>query len=124
MIVLGLLAMLTPALSLAAGGGGSAGDQQYTDPFAGTPAGKAKGSGGSSSTASTPSPASTTVTSVATATTPTTTPTATTAAGTSSDPIGRSRTLPYTGFESWEAAGFGLVLLVGGLGLRRGTRGS
>jgi hypothetical protein len=77
MIVLGLLAILTPALSLAAGGGGSAGDQQYTDPLEGTPAGTAKGSGGSSSTASTPSP----------------------------------------------AAGFGLVLLVGGVGSATGNAG-
>ena len=41
-MLLGALALAVPAVTLASGGG-SAGDQQYTDPFAGTPApGKSK----------------------------------------------------------------------------------
>ncbi len=41
MLLLGALALAIPAVTLASGGG-SAGDQQYTDPFAGTAPGKSK----------------------------------------------------------------------------------
>jgi len=123
MLVLGLLAMLAPAASLA-GCSGSAGDQQYVDPLAGCHKHK-----GSTTPAATTTPSAATTTPSASATPPataasSTTPTATTATGagaTGKDPS--SKTLPYTGFETWEAAGFGLILLAGGLVLRRRTQG-
>ena len=55
-MLLGALALAVPAVTLASGGG-SAGDQQYTDPFAGTPApGKSK----PKTTATTPPPTTST----------------------------------------------------------------
>jgi hypothetical protein len=123
MLLLGALALTIPAIALA-GGGGSAGDQQYTDPFAGTSPGK------STSTRSTPA------TSTQSATPPPTTATqqATTpvpSTQTSSDPttptatIASSSTqaqLPRTGYDSWEAGVLGFVLVAGGLGLRAHLR--
>lgn len=115
-IVLGVLAMVAPAASLA-GCTPSAGNSQYVDPLAGCH--KHKSSSTPAST--TPSTATTTPPVVASAAT-STAPTATTATGaTGKDPS--SKTLPYTGFQTWEAAGLGLVLLAGGFGLRRRTQG-
>jgi hypothetical protein len=114
MIVLGLLAMLAPAASMAASG--SAGDNQYVDPLAGV---HAKGgshpssSGGSAGAATSTTPAVTTPTATVAAATPTPTSAA-------SSPS--AKTLPFTGVEDWEIAGLGVVMLVSGLGLRRGTR--
>jgi hypothetical protein len=129
-LTLGLLALALPAASLA---GGSAGDQQYTDPFGGGAAKPAQ-----TTTASTPASTSTPVAPPATTTAaapPATTPaapaqttpvapaaanptapdpTATTA--TSSDP---PATLPMTGYSAWMAGGFGAVMLASGLALRR-----
>ncbi len=115
LIVLGLLATFAPAIALA--GGSSAGDNQYVDPLAGlhSHSGRGSGSSGSGSSGSAGAPAT-----AATATTPTS-PTATSAATTSTNSKHKG-TLPFTGFEDWQAAGFGAVLLLGGLGLRRRTR--
>jgi LPXTG-motif cell wall-anchored protein len=114
MLVMGVLALSVPAVTLANGGGGSAGDQQYTDPFAGT---------------STPTSTSHT-TPPATATAPATTsfsqpvPVAAPATGTTSDPTATiaatsTNQLPYTGYDGWLAAALGFVMVAGGMVLRR-----
>jgi hypothetical protein len=128
-LTLGLLALALPAVSLA---GGSAGDQQYTDPFG--------GGGGSSATTTQPTttsaPPATATTPPATtppATTPpatttpaTTTPETTPAAPADTGPISAdpsaTTTLPYTGYPAWMAAGFGVAMLGAGLTLRRRAR--
>jgi hypothetical protein len=127
MLLLILVALAVPAVSLA---GGSAGDQQYTDPFGGS-----NGSGSHSASTSTSSAATTT--SSPAQTTPSAAPSTTPAASTNSaDPTtaaavpttageatatmagGSSTTLPYTGYDAWTAVGFGLTLLAGGAALR------
>lgn len=123
LLLLGALALTVPAVTVASGGG-SAGDQQYTDPFATQPGSGASHKSTKPSTTTTappaatstaPAPAANTTTPVTAGSDPTTatTPTATTALSTS------AKTLPYTGYDSWLAAGFGLVLAGAGLGLRR-----
>jgi len=129
MLLLVLVALAVPAASLA---GGSAGDQQYTDPFAG-------GSGGSGSHTAgttTSSPATTTSSPAPAQTTSSAAPSTTPAASSSADPTtaaaipttageptatmagGSSTTLPYTGYDAWTAVGFGLTLVAGGAALR------
>jgi LPXTG-motif cell wall-anchored protein len=118
LIVLGLLATVVPAAALA--NGGSAGDNQYVDPLAGVHphSGTSSSSSAASSAATTSTPAAST-SPASTATTPTaTTPTATSAA-TSTDPSSKTKSLPLTGFQDWQALGLGLVLVAGGLILRR-----
>jgi hypothetical protein len=119
MLVLGALALAIPAATIAAGGGGSAGDQQYTDPFGGTSSGKSTSTATTTSAPSTPTqpattPAPTTsatpVASTSTASDPTT-PTATIASTTTGE-------LPHTGYDGWLAAALGFALVGGGLGLR------
>jgi LPXTG-motif cell wall-anchored protein len=122
-MLLAALALAVPAVTLASGGGGSAGDQQYTDPFAGTPApGKSK----PKTTATTPPPTTATApaTPVPTSATPVastssssdpTTPTATIAASTAG-------TLPHTGYDDRLAAALGFVLVGGGLLIRARLR--
>jgi LPXTG-motif cell wall-anchored protein len=123
MLLLGVLVLSVPAVTLASGGGGSAGDQQYTDPFAGTAPGKGKPKTTTHSAPSTSThtaaptttsapPASTPVASPSTSSDPTT-PTATIASSAST-----AGELPHTGYDSWLAAGLGFVLVGGGLGLR------
>jgi hypothetical protein len=128
-LTLGLLALALPAASLA---GGSAGDQQYTDPFGGGAAKPAQ-----TTTASAP-PATATQTATATAppaatAPPQTNPPATTtpvapAAGASDPPATTAdssttadppATLPMTGYSAWMAGGFGAVMLASGFALRR-----
>jgi hypothetical protein len=122
MLLLSALALAVPAVTLAAGGG-SAGDQQYTDPFAGTSPGESK-------------PTTTTTSAPATSTQPATQPSDTSAppastpvasaTATSSDPTTPTATiasstpgqLPHTGYDSWLAAGLGFVLVSCGMGLR------
>lgn len=129
MLLLVLLALAVPAVSLA---GGSAGDQQYTDPFAG-----GSGSSGSHTAGTTTSaPAQTTSSPAPAQTTPSAAPSTTPAASTSADPTtaaavpttageptatmagGSSTTLPYTGYDAWTAVGFGVTLVAGGAALR------
>jgi hypothetical protein len=124
------LALAAPAVTLAGGGGGSAGDQQYTDPFAGTAPGKSK----PKTTATTPPATSTQPASTSPpAASPTPTTSATPVAGTStaSDPTTPTATiaststtgeLPHTGYDGWLAAALGFTLVAGGLGLRAGLR--
>jgi hypothetical protein len=124
MLLLAAIALAVPAVTVAAGGGGSAGDQQYTDPFAGTAPGKSK----PKTTATTPPATST----QPAATTPTPTTSATPVASTSSgsDPttptatIASSTTgeLPHTGYDGWLAAALGFALVGGGMGLRARLR--
>lgn len=120
-LLLGLLALGAPAVALA---GGSAGDQQYTDPFgAGTT---------TTSAARDTATATTPATTPASATTPAATPTAADPApaqtSTGSQPTatvaGTASSLPYTGYDTWMAAGFGAVMLATGLGLRLQARRS
>jgi hypothetical protein len=131
MLLLGVLVLSVPAVTLASGGGGSAGDQQYTDPFAGTAPGTGKSKTTSTPTTSThAAPSPTTATSPPPAATPTgtavaststsldpTTPTATIASTTST-----AGELPRTGYDGWLAAAVGFVLVGGGLGLRARLR--
>jgi LPXTG-motif cell wall-anchored protein len=123
MLLLGALALAVPAVTLASGGG-SAGDQQYTDPFAGTPApSKSK-----TTTTTTPAPPPSTTTSAAPAPTTTVTPVASTQ--TASDPTTPTATiatstagqLPRTGYDSWLAGVAGFALMGGGLMLRARLR--
>ncbi len=95
---------------------GSAGDQQYTDPFGATKTTSTQTATGQP-TATTPAPATTTAT-VATA--PGTTPVATAATSTAS--AGTGKTLPYTGLDLWTVSGLGLTLLVSGLLIRFRSR--
>lgn len=116
LIVLGLLAAVVPGAALASGG--SAGDNQYVDPLAGVHphSGKSSSSSPATSAATTSTPA--TSTPAASTATTATTPTATGAA-TSADPSSKKKSLPFTGFQDWQAAGLGLMLMAGGLILRR-----
>ena len=123
LVCFGLLAMLAgPAVALAQGGG-SAGDQQYTDPFG--------GSSPKTHTTHTTTQAATTTTTQAPTTTSTPPATATATAPAVTDPGSTStataassgKTLPYTGLDLWTVAGFGLMLTAGGLLIRsRSTR--
>ena len=127
MLLLGVLALAVPAVALA-GGGGSAGDQQYTDPFGGTSPGKSK-----PKTTSTSAPPTTTSSAPATTTppaTPTTSATPVTGTSTASDPTTPTATiasttagqLPHTGYDGWLAAALGFALVGGGLVLRARLR--
>jgi hypothetical protein len=122
MLLVVMVALAVPAVTLA---GGSAGDQQYTDPFSGGgshTAGTTPSSPAPSTTTSSPAPQQTTSSAV-----PSTTPAASTTPGT--DPTAAaqptatiagpsSTTLPYTGYDAWTAVGFGLTLVAGGATLR------
>jgi LPXTG-motif cell wall-anchored protein len=125
MLVLGALALSIPAATLASGGG-SAGDQQYTDPFAGSSTPTA--STHTTTHAQTTTPPPTTSAAPPATVTPTTVSTAT---GTlNADPSGMPTAtaagsqLPYTGYDSWLAGGFGFAMVSAGLVLRRRTRRS
>jgi len=127
------LALAVPAATLAAGGG-SAGDQQYTDPFAGTSTPTAT-SHPTTPTSTTPAPATTTApppvdsTPAQTAPAPTaataTTPSASASAdgsATTTDSTARPTTLAFTGYDSWLAGGLGFAMVAGGITLRRRAR--
>ena len=134
LLVLGLIALAAPMVALA--GGGSAGDQQYTDPLANqhkhstttttsSPAASSTPAPAPAPTTSTATPAPTPTSSAATtSTTPATTPTATIATGTSTPATTGAKQLPYTGYDSALAAGLGFVLVLGGAGLRLRSRRS
>jgi hypothetical protein len=111
-----LLAILSGPTAAALASGGSAGDQQYTDPFGSTKTTSTQTATGQP-TATTPAPATTggTVASV-----PGTTPVATAATSTAS--AGTGKTLPYTGLDLWTVSGLGLTLLVSGLLIRFRSR--
>lgn len=116
-LLLVALAGVLPAVALA---GGSAGNQQYTDPFAGSTS-SSSATVTVTSTAATPPPDTTpVVTSSASATTPppATTPAATTPATSTVRPAH----LPFTGYNGWLAAALGAGMVSGGIALRRRTR--
>jgi hypothetical protein len=124
LLLLAAIAFAVPAVTFASGAG-SAGDQQYTDPFGGSSSpGKSKPKTTTTSAPTTSTepastaPAATSTTPVAstsTASDPTTTPTATIASTTAGQ-------LPRTGYDGWLAAALGFVLVGGGLGLRARLR--
>jgi hypothetical protein len=125
LLLLAALAFAVPAVTLASGGG-SAGDQQYTDPFGGGSASpgktKPKPTTTSAPTTSTqpattapPTTSATPVASTSTASDPTTTPTATIASTTTGQ-------LPHTGYDGWLAAVLGFGLVGGGVMLRARLR--
>lgn len=126
MLVLVLLALAVPAVSVA---GGSAGDQQYTDPFpggGGTQTAPTTTSSAPATTTSSPAPAPTPSSPAVPSSTPAT-PASTAGATTAADPTATiagtgtgtsSSTLPYTGYDAWTAVGFGLTMVVGGVALR------
>jgi hypothetical protein len=138
MLLLVLVALAVPAVSLA---GGSAGDQQYTDPFSGGSSGSGSHTAGTTTsspatTTSSPAPAQTTP-SAAPSTTPADPTTAAAVPTTAGDPTataaavpttageptatmagGSSTTLPHTGYDAWTAVGFGVALVAGGAALR------
>jgi LPXTG-motif cell wall-anchored protein len=122
MLLLGALALAVPAVTVASGGG-SAGDQQYTDPFAGTSPGKSKAKTTTTTAPATSTPAAT---QPATSSAPPASTPAASATVTSSDASTPTATiasstagqLPHTGYDSWLAAVLGFVLVSGGLGLR------
>jgi LPXTG-motif cell wall-anchored protein len=128
LVVLGALALAVPAVALA---GGSAGDNQYTNPFGGgttsqptstTPPQTSSTTAPQTTTSA--APAATTV-SPATATTSVVTtsdPTATAAASPGVGTTTGGKALPRTGYADWELAGFGLVMIAGGLVIRRRSR--
>lgn len=125
LLILGLAGFAVPAVTLAAGGG-SAGDQQYTDPFGGSGGGRATKTT-ATSTAPTPpptTPPATTPPATAPATAPATTAPAP-APGATSTPTAvaatsgrKGKTLPFTGYDGRLAALLGAGLVLGGAGLR------
>jgi LPXTG-motif cell wall-anchored protein len=127
MLLLVLVALAVPAVSLA---GGSAGDQQYTDPFSGGSSSHTAATTTSSAPATTTSsPAPATSSPAAAAPTPSADPSTVAAATTTAaDPTATiatsSPTLPYTGYDAWTAVGFGLALLAGGTVIRWRVRRS
>ncbi|HEY5396037.1 MAG TPA: hypothetical protein VIL16_11635 [Trebonia sp.] len=134
LLVLGALVLSVPAVTLASGGG-SAGDQQYTDPFAGTST-PTTGASHTATHTQTATPPPTTAPPTATApptgtAPPTSTVAPTTGTGTlTSDPSNMptattaSRQLPYTGYDGWLAGGLGFTMVSAGLVLRRRVRRS
>ena len=121
LVCFGLCALLAgPAVALAQGGG-SAGDQQYTDPFGG--GGPKTHTTHTTTQAQTTTQAPTTTSAPPTASAPAVTPAAAPAA---TDPTataaGAGKTLPYTGLDLWTVAGFGITLTASGLLIRTRTR--
>jgi hypothetical protein len=131
LLVLGAVALAVPAATLASGGG-SAGDNQYTDPFAHTtstasaPATTSTAAAPQTTTTAAPvtsTPAPVTTTPAAPAATATAVPTATADATTAPVTNGSvSRSLPYTGYDSLLAGALGVALLAAGIGLRSTAR--
>jgi hypothetical protein len=121
LVCLGLLALLAGPTVALAQGGGSAGDQQYTDPF---------GSTTHSSTTHTQTQPQQTTTSAPVTTPPatsTTPATVTSTADAGSTPVATAasssgKTLPYTGLDLWTVVGVGLTLMASGLLIRVRSR--
>jgi hypothetical protein len=130
-LVIAALALAGPAAALASGGGGSAGDQQYTDPFAGTSNPTSTHSQTSTATtpaatapatATAPVPAPATVPATSTAPPPATPAQAPPTGGSGTATSTRPTQLPFTGYDSWVAAGLGAAMVAGGLVMRRRLR--
>jgi hypothetical protein len=120
LVCLGLLALLAGPTVALAQGGGSAGDQQYTDPFGSTTH--------SSTTHTQTQPQQTTTAPVTTPPATSTTPaTVTSSADAGSTPVATAassngKTLPYTGLDLWTVVGVGLTLMASGLLIRVRSR--
>ena len=130
LVVLGAFALAVPTIALA---GGSAGNNQYTNPFG-------PGTTSQPTTTAPPHTSSTTPPQTTTASAPPSTSvapdTATVSAVTTSDPTATAaasprvgtttatKGLPYTGYAGWDIAGFGLVMIAGGFVIRRRSRGT
>ncbi|MEO8967420.1 MAG: hypothetical protein ABI355_07460 [Solirubrobacteraceae bacterium] len=124
LLIFGLAGFAVPAITMAAGGG-SAGDQQYTDPF-----GASSGGRGTTKAAATPT-APTPAASAPAATAPPPGPPAATAPGTTSTPTAvaatngtTGKTLPFTGYDGRLAVLLGAGLVLGGAALRTRLRRS
>jgi hypothetical protein len=129
--MLAAFALAVPAGALA---GGSAGNQQYTDPFAGSTGATQTKTQAAATAPATTAPATTApaatpppaTTSPDTATTgppttgPSTTDPSTTDPTTTADAT--ATTLPYTGYADWAAGALGAGLIALGLTLRLRTR--
>jgi LPXTG-motif cell wall-anchored protein len=124
-VVLGALALAVPAVALA---GGSAGNNQYTNPFGGgttsqptaTTPPQTSSTAAPQTTTSAPPPATTVSPATATTSVVTTSdPTATAAASPAVGTTTTSQGLPRTGYADAEIAGFGLAMVAGGLFIRR-----
>ena len=94
--------------------GQSAGDEQYRDPFAGQDEPQDDGPAGQDDPAPAPAPAPAPTTTVA--------PTESTATTTAEPVATTAGTLPRTGSAAAWVAGFGLLLIAAGAGLRRTAR--
>jgi hypothetical protein len=128
-----LAVLMAPAAAVASGP--SAGNQQYTDPLAGstTPTppsgshGSSAGSPGAPAARSAPSAASAPATSSAPGIVQTTSPSSAipdaTGSPSTSSATASAHTLPTTGYELWVGAVLGAGLLSGGLAIRRQSRG-
>ena len=116
--LLSVLALAAPATALA----GSAGDQQYQDPFGGSNNSGQNNSSGSSGSSSSPTPTpvpTTPPTSGGSTPTPTPVPTtAPTAPTPTTTTTATGAGLPRTGLDAWQVALLGLGLLCAGSGLR------
>lgn len=115
------LALAIPAVTLASGGG-SAGDQQYTDPFAGSS--KTTSTVTSTQTAPTTSPATTTAPASSAPAPTTSAPVQSSTVAPSTDPTATTalNQLPYTGYNGWLAAMLGFALVAAGVIVRRRLR--
>jgi hypothetical protein len=104
------LALALPAGALAQG----AGDNQYSDPFSGgnTPSQGSTGKSGGGSSHVNPQSTQSAQAS----------PSSTPSAGSSQSGQSQGQTLPRTGFPAQLPLVYGLVMLLGGVALRRGAR--
>jgi hypothetical protein len=119
LVCLGLLALLAGPTVALAQGGGSAGDQQYTDPFGSTTH--------SSTTQTQPQQTTTSAPATTPPATSTTPATVTSSADAGSTPVATAassngKTLPYTGLDLWTVVGVGLTLMASGLLIRVRSR--
>lgn len=129
LVCLGLLLLLAGPTVALAQGGGSAGDQQYTDPFGSTTHSSTHTQTQTQQTSTSPpvtTPADTsTVPAGADATTPAGTDTSSgpvATAATNASGSGSGKTLPYTGLDLWTVVGVGLTLMASGLLIRIRSR--
>jgi hypothetical protein len=128
LVCLGLLGLLAGPTVALAQGGGSAGDQQYTDPFGSTTHGSSTHTQTQTQTQQTTTSAPAT-TPPATSTSPATAPATVTGGAdtTTTTPVATAasssgKTLPYTGLDLWTVVGVGLTLMASGILIRVRSR--
>lgn len=120
LLIFGLAGFAVPAITMAAGGG-SAGDQQYTDPFGASSGGRGTTKAAATPTAPTPAASAPAATGPPAATAPGTTSTPTAVAATNGT---TGKTLPFTGYDGRLAVLLGAGLVLGGAALRTRLRRS